>query len=81
MPDPTSERVREKLRAVFWPGFDQDIVAAAFIKEIPVTGEFKHRLGAAGFSEARVRDDRRCCGISRAGIKNAPGTVRSSREL
>ena len=80
MPDPTSERVREKLRAVFWPGFDQDIVAAAFIKEIPVTGEFKHRLGAAGFSEAGLRDNRRCCGMNQAGADKIMGTARSNRQ-
>ena len=34
--DPTNEQVREKLRAVFWPGFDQDIVAAGFVKEIQI---------------------------------------------
>jgi metal-sulfur cluster biosynthetic enzyme len=34
--DPTPEQVREKLRAVAWPGFDQDIVAAGFVKQIDV---------------------------------------------
>ncbi len=36
MQRPTVEQVRERLRAVCWPGFDQDIVAAGFIKEIDV---------------------------------------------
>ncbi len=36
MPGPTTEQVREKLRAVLWPGFDQGIVAAGFVKEIDV---------------------------------------------
>ncbi len=36
MQGPTPEQVREKLRAVAWPGFDQDIVAAGFVKEIEV---------------------------------------------
>ncbi len=36
VPDPTPEQVRKKLRTVSWPGFDQDIVAAGFVKEIDV---------------------------------------------
>ncbi len=36
MSDPTIEQVREKLRAVFWPGFDQDIVAAGFVRDIDI---------------------------------------------
>ncbi len=36
MRGPTTEQVRQKLRAVSWPGFDQDIVAAGFVKEIDV---------------------------------------------
>lgn len=32
----TNEHVEEKLRTVFWPGFDQDIVAAGFVKQIEV---------------------------------------------
>ncbi len=36
MQGPTPEQVREKLRAVAWPGFDQDIVAAGFVKQIDV---------------------------------------------
>ena len=36
MSGPTTEQVRGKLRAVSWPGFDQDIVAAGFVKEIDV---------------------------------------------
>ncbi len=31
---PTAEQVREKLRDVAWPGFDREIVAAGFVKEI-----------------------------------------------
>ena len=36
VPDPTPEQIRKKLRAVSWPGFEQDIVAAGFVKEIDV---------------------------------------------
>ena len=36
MPDPTPGEVRKKLRAVSWPGFEQDIVAAGFVKEIDI---------------------------------------------
>jgi len=36
---PTTEQVRETLRAVSWPGFDQDIVAAGFVKQIADLGE------------------------------------------
>ncbi len=40
MQGPTPEQVREKLRAVVWPGFDQDIVAAGFVKEVDVRDGF-----------------------------------------
>ncbi len=36
MSGPTTEQVREQLRAVSLPGFHQDIVAAGFAKEIDV---------------------------------------------
>lgn len=36
MKAPTAEQVTEKLRSVPWPGYDQNIVAAGFLKEIDV---------------------------------------------
>ena len=36
MQRPTTEQVRERLRAICWPGFDQDIVAAGLVTQIEV---------------------------------------------
>jgi len=36
VPGPTTEQIREQLRAVSLPGFHQDIVTAGFAKEIDV---------------------------------------------
>ncbi len=51
---PTTEQARETLRAVSWPGFEQHIVAAGFVKEIDI------RDGAVrvGFGVRRRRTDK-----------------------
>ncbi len=54
MSGPTTKQVREQLRAVSWPGFHQDIVAAGIVKEIDV------RVGSArlGFEMRTRRTDK-----------------------
>ena len=58
----TSEQVRKKLRTVSWPGFDQDIVAAGFVKEIDVLdGSVR-----VGFEVPTRRTDKARYGFDRA---------------
>ena len=54
VPDPTNEQVRERLRAVFWPGFDQGILAAGFARGIEVR-DGAVRIGSSSGPHAQSR--------------------------
>jgi metal-sulfur cluster biosynthetic enzyme len=73
---PTTERVREKLRAVSWPGFDWDIVAAGFVREIDVRG------GSVRISfQARTRRTDKAAAMEegiRQAVSSLPGVEQDS---
>ncbi len=74
MQDPTTEQVREKLRAVIWPGFHQDIVAAGFVKDIDIREGFV-RIGFEARTRRRDKVDAMEEGIRQV-VSSLPGVER-----
>lgn len=72
----TTEQMREKFRAASWPGFDWDIVAAGFVKEIDV------RAGPVRFGfEARTRRTDKAAALEegiRQAVSSPPGVEQDS---
>ena len=78
MSGPTTDQVREQLRAVSLPGFYQDIVTAGFFEEIDARSRSRSRSVRAGAEMRTYRTDKTATiakGIRQA-VSSLPGVER-----